>query len=175
MLRRFGRRSIAPSLRTGEADVPEGVARSTDHLLDPKNIEAAITKRTKAIVVVHLYGMVCCNNDDLAWEIRSVRDHGYDVKSSGDKALMKGLEGHPLVKYAPVDTKDRQNSFWLVPFVLATSKLKCTILHARPHQGGRRRVQEGRQGDDEVTGSPAKEKGREDVGLPAFFGIIRRR
>ena len=25
--------------------------------------------------------MVCCNNDDLAWEIRSVRDHGYDVKA----------------------------------------------------------------------------------------------
>ena len=167
--------------------------------------------------------MVCCNNDDLAWEIRSVRDHGYDVKEKlnllqmegkqlyihrrvgynfrmteiqsaiglGElrrfdkwnlpqrkklgKALMKGLEGHPLVKYAPVDTKDRQNAFWLVPFVLDTSKLKCTILHARPHQGGRRRVQEGRQGDDEVTGSPAKEKGREDAGLPAFFGIIRRR
>ena len=54
MLRRFGRRSIAPSLRTGEADVPEGVARSADRLLGPKNIEAAITKRTKAIVVVHL-------------------------------------------------------------------------------------------------------------------------
>ena len=215
--------------------LPVFVDVGTDHLLDPKKIEAAITKRTKAIVVVHLYGMVadmdpimkiakkhklyviedcaqcfggiykgkkvgtigtvgcfsfcqskhfttggeggmvCCNDDDLAWEIRSVRDHGYDVKGSGDKALMKGLEGHPLVKYAPVDTKDRQNAFWLVPFVLDTSKLKCTILHARPHQGGRRRVQEGRQGDDEVTGSPAKEKGREDVGLPAFFGIIRRR
>ena len=263
--------------------LPVFVDVGTDHLLDPKKIEAAITKRTKAIVVVHLYGMVadmdpimkiakkhklyviedcaqcfggiykgkkvgtigtvgcfsfcqskhfttggeggmvCCNDDDLAWEIRSVRDHGYDVKAKlnllqmegkqlyihrrvgynfrmteiqsviglGElccfdkwnlpqrkklgKALMKGLEGHPLVKYAPVDTKDRQNAFWLVPFVLDTSKLKCTILHARPHQGGRRRVQEGRQGDDEVTGSPAKEKGREDAGLPAFFGIIRRR
>ena len=207
----------------------------TDHLLDPEKIEPLITKRTKAIVVVHLYGMVadmdpimkiakkhklyviedcaqcfggvykgkkvgtigtvgcfsfcqskhfttggeggmvCCNDDDLAWEIRSVRDHGYDVKAKlnllqmegkqlyihrrvgynfrmteiqsaiglGElqrfdkwnlpqrkklgKALIKGLAGHPLVKYAPVDTKDRQNSFWLVPFVIDTSKLKCTM------------------------------------------------
>ena len=207
----------------------------TAHLLAPEKIEPLITKRTKAIVVVHLYGMVadmdpimkiakkhklyviedcaqcfggvykgkkvgtigtvgcfsfcqskhfttggeggmvCCNDDDLAWEIRSVRDHGYDVKAKlnllqmegkqlyihrrvgynfrmteiqsaiglGElqrfdkwnlpqrkklgKALIKGLAGHPLVKYAPVDTKDRQNSFWLVPFVIDTSKLKCTM------------------------------------------------
>jgi dTDP-4-amino-4,6-dideoxygalactose transaminase len=215
--------------------LPIFVDVGTDHLLDPKKIEAAITKRTKAIVVVHLYGMVadmdpimkiakkhklyviedcaqcfggvykgkkagtigtvgcfsfcqskhfttggeggmvCCNDDDLAWEIRSVRDHGYDVKAKlnllqmegkqlyihrrvgynfrmteiqsviglGElerfdkwnlpqrkklgKALIKGLAGHPLVKYAPVDTKERQNAFWLVPFVLDTSKLKCTM------------------------------------------------
>ena len=207
----------------------------TDHLLDPEKIEPLITKRTKAIVVVHLYGMVadmdpimkiakkhklyviedcaqcfggvykgkkvgtigtvgcfsfcqskhfttggeggmvCCNDDDLAWQIRSVRDHGYDVQAKPNtlqtegkqlyihrrvgyncrmteiqsaiglgelqrfdkwnlpqrkklgKALIKGLAGHPLVKYAPVDTKDRQNSFWLVPFVIDTSKLKCTM------------------------------------------------
>ncbi len=120
-------------------------------------------------------GMVCCNDDDLAWEIRSVRDHGYDVRAKlnllkmegkqlyihrrvgynfrmteiqsviglGElarfdkwnlpqrkklgKALIKGLAGHPLVKYAPVDTPERQNAFWLVPFVLDTSKLKCTM------------------------------------------------
>ena len=210
-------------------------AVGTDHLLDPKKIEACITSRTKAIVVVHLYGMVadmdpimkiakkhklyvvedcaqcfggvykgkkagtigtvscfsfcqskhfttggeggmvCCNDDDLAWEIRSVRDHGYDVRAKlnllkmegkqlyihrrvgynfrmteiqsaiglGElarfdkwnlpqrkklgKALIKGLAGHPLVKYAPVDTPERQNAFWLVPFVLDTSKLKCTM------------------------------------------------
>ena len=212
--------------------LPVFVDTGTDHLLDPKKIEAAITKRTKAIVVVHLYGMVadmdpimkiakkhklyviedcaqcfggvykgkkagtigtvgcfsfcqskhfttggeggmvCCNDEDLAWEIRSVRDHGYDVKAKlnllqmegkqlyihrrvgynfrmteiqsaiglGElarfdkwnlpqrkklgKALIKGLKGHPLVKYAPVDTPERQNSFWLVPFVLDTSKFK---------------------------------------------------
>ena len=207
----------------------------TDHLLDPKKIEACITERTKAIVVVHLYGMVadmdpimkiakkhklyviedcaqcfggvykgkkagtigtvgcfsfcqskhfttggeggmvCCNDDDLAWEIRSVRDHGYDVRAKlnllkmegkqlyihrrvgynfrmteiqsaiglGElqrfdkwnlpqrkklgKALIKGLADHPLVKYAPVDTEERQNSFWLVPFVIDTSKFKDGI------------------------------------------------
>ena len=206
-----------------------------DHCLDPSKLEALINERTKAIVVVHLYGivadmdpimkiarkhglkviedcaqcfggvykgkkagtigtvgcfsfcqskhfttggeggMVCCNDDDLAWEIRSVRDHGYDVRAKlnllkmegkqlyihrrvgynfrmteiqsaiglGElarfdkwnlpqrkklgKALIKGLAGHPLVKYAPVDTPERQNAFWLVPFVLDTSKLKCTM------------------------------------------------
>ena len=117
------------------ADVTE------DHTLDPACIEALITDRTKAIVVVHLYGvvadmgpivdiakkhglfvvedcaqciggkyngtavgligdvgcysfcqskhfttggeggMVITNNDDLAWECRSFRDHGYDVRA----------------------------------------------------------------------------------------------
>lgn len=116
------------------ADVTE------DHTIDPKIIEELITKRTKAIVVVHLYGvvadmgpileiakknnlkviedcaqcfsgeykgtkvgmvgdvgcfsfcqskqfttggeggMVVTNDEDLAWECRSFRDHGYDVK-----------------------------------------------------------------------------------------------
>ena len=112
-----------------------------DHTLDPKCIEALITERTKAIVVVHLYGvvadmgpimeiarkhnlyvvedcaqciggkykdtmvgligdagcysfcqskqfttggeggMVITNNEDLGWECRSFRDHGYDVRT----------------------------------------------------------------------------------------------
>ncbi len=111
-----------------------------DHTIDPAQIEQLITKRTKAIVIVHLYGvvadmepilkiakkhnlkviedcaqsfggefngikagvigdvgcfsfcqskhfttggeggMVVTNNEDLAWECRSFRDHGYDVK-----------------------------------------------------------------------------------------------
>ena len=215
--------------------LPIFVDVGADHLIDPKKIEAAITKRTKAIVVVHLYGMVadmdpilavakryglyvvedcaqcvggvykgrkagaigtvgcfsfcqskhfttggeggmvCCNDDGLAWEVRSVRDHGYDVRAKlgvmpdaaprplyvhrrvgynfrmteiqsaiglGElerldrwnlpqrkklgRALVKGLAGHPLVKCAPVDTPERQNAFWLVPFVLDTSKLACT-------------------------------------------------
>ena len=112
-----------------------------DHTLDPKCIEALITERTKAIVVVHLYGvvadmgaileiakkhnlyvvedcaqciggkykdtmvglvgdvgcysfcqskhfttggeggMVITNDEDLGWECRSFRDHGYDVRT----------------------------------------------------------------------------------------------
>jgi len=111
-----------------------------DHTIDPSKIEALITKRTKGIVVVHLYGvvadmgpileiakkhhlkviedcaqcfggeykgvkagligdvgcfsfcqskhfttggeggMVSTNNEELGWECRSFRDHGYDVK-----------------------------------------------------------------------------------------------
>jgi len=111
-----------------------------EHTIDPAQIESLITKRTKAIIVVHLYGvvadmgpvlaiarkhnlkviedcaqcfggeyngikagvigdvgcfsfcqskhfttgceggMVVTNNEDLAWECRSFRDHGYDVK-----------------------------------------------------------------------------------------------
>ena len=215
--------------------LPVFVDTGTDHLIDPKKIEAAITKRTKAIVVVHLYGMVCdmdpimkiakkhklyvvedcaqcfggkykgkkagtigtvgcfsfcqskhfttggeggmvcCNDDELAWECRSVRDHGYDVRAKlnllkmegkqlyihrrvgynfrmteiqsviglGElarfdkwnlpqrkklgKALIKGLAGHPLIKYLPIDTPERENCFWLVPFVLDISKLKDGI------------------------------------------------
>ena len=219
--------------------LPVFVDVGADHLLDPTKLEAAITKRTKAIVVVHLYGMVadmdpilkiakkhrlfvvedcaqciggvykgkksgsigtvgcfsfcqskhfttggeggmvCCNDDALARELRSVRDHGYDVKAKVEgrafdgrtvslhrrvgynfrmteiqsaiglgelkrfdkwnlpqrkrlgRALIKGLEGHPLIKYPPIDTEERQNSFWLVPFVLDTSKFKAGVTMAR--------------------------------------------
>ena len=111
-----------------------------EHTLDPAQLPKLLTKRTKAIVVVHLYGvvadmdpilafakehnlyviedcaqcfgglykgkktgvlgdvgcfsfcqskhfttggeggMVVTNNEELAWECRSFRDHGYDVK-----------------------------------------------------------------------------------------------
>ena len=208
---------------------------TTDHTIDPKAIEPLITERTKAIVVVHLYGivadmdpimeiarkhnlkvvedcaqcfggvykgkkagtigdvgcfsfcqskhfttggeggMVVTNNDDLAWEFRSFRDHGYDVQAKlnllemegkqlyihkrvgfnfrmtemqsqiglcelkrfdkwnlknrifNGKYLIKALKNHPLVKYAPVDTKERQNAFWWAPFVLDTTKFKAGI------------------------------------------------
>ena len=110
------------------------------HTLDPKDIEDKITRKTKAIIVVHLYGVVAdlgpilriakkhklfviedcaqcfggiykgkktgtvgdvgcfsfcqskhfttggeggaviTDNEDLAWECRSFRDHGYDIK-----------------------------------------------------------------------------------------------
>lgn len=117
------------------ADVTE------DHTIDPKAIELLINERTKGIVVVHLYGVVCdmgsimdlakkhnlkviedcaqcfggeykgkkagtvgdigcfsfcqskhfttggeggmvvTDNENLAWECRSFRDHGYDVRT----------------------------------------------------------------------------------------------
>ena len=120
-------------------------------------------------------GMVCTNDDDLAWEIRSVRDHGYDVKERlnllelegklmyihkrlgynfrmteiqsqiglvelarfttwnlpnrirNGKMLISALKDHPLVYATPVDTEERQNSFWWAPFVLKTELLKCDI------------------------------------------------
>ncbi|MDD4102409.1 MAG: DegT/DnrJ/EryC1/StrS family aminotransferase [Kiritimatiellae bacterium] len=113
-------------------------------------------------------GMVVTNDDDLAWECRSFRDHGYDVKERlnllemegklmyihkrvgfnfrltemqsqiglcelkrfdswnlknrirNGKMLKKALEKHPLVLHTPVDTKERQNSYWWAPFVLKT-------------------------------------------------------
>lgn len=121
-----------------------------DHLIDPAGIEEKITERTKAIIVVHLYGavadmdpilavakkyhlkvvedcaqcfggvykgrkagtlgdagcfsfcqskhfttggeggMVVTDDDDLAWECRSFRDHGYDVK---ERLNLLELEG----------------------------------------------------------------------------------
>ena len=122
----------------------------TDHLIDPADIESKITDRTKAILVVHLYGvvadmapilaiarkhnlkvvedcaqcfggiykgkkagtlgdagcfsfcqskhfttggeggMVVTDNEDLAWECRSFRDHGYDVKERLNLLEMEG-------------------------------------------------------------------------------------
>ncbi|MBR4370832.1 MAG: DegT/DnrJ/EryC1/StrS family aminotransferase [Victivallales bacterium] len=123
-----------------------------DHCLDPSKLEALINERTKAIVVVHLYGivadmdpimkiarkhglkviedcaqcfggiykgkkagtigdvgcfsfcqskhfstggeggMVVTNDDDLAWEFRSFRDHGYDVQAKMNLLEMEGKQ-----------------------------------------------------------------------------------
>ena len=206
-----------------------------DHLIDPAKIEPLVTPRTKAIVVVHLYGivadmdpimriarrhglrvvedcaqclggeykgrkvgsigdagcfsfcqskhittggeggMVACRDAALAAEVRSLRDHGCDMRGKLDlldgaerrlyyhrrvgynlrmtemqsaiglvelsrfdswnlprrrmlgRALVDALSGHPLVKYAPVDTEERRSSFWLAPFVLDVSRLSCTM------------------------------------------------
>ena len=207
----------------------------SDHLIDPAKMETLITPKTKAIVVVHLYGMVVdmdpvmeiakrhglfvvedcaqciggvykgrktgtigdigcfsfcqskqittggeggmvvCDSDDTAWELRSLRDHGSDVKTKLEgkestdsrpyahrrvgynfrmtemqgviglgelsrydswnlprrrrlgRALVSALENHPLVRFAPVDTPDRQNSYWLAPFVLREELLTVPV------------------------------------------------
>lgn len=117
---------------------------TADHTIDPLKIEALITKRTKAIIVVHLYGVVCdmdaimaiarkhhlnviedsaqciggkykgrkvgtigdigtfsfcqskhfttggeggmvvTNDENISWECKSFRDHGFDVKKKID-------------------------------------------------------------------------------------------
>ncbi|MFA7230622.1 MAG: DegT/DnrJ/EryC1/StrS family aminotransferase [Victivallaceae bacterium] len=121
-----------------------------DHTIDPNAIEALINEHTKAIIAVHLYGvvadmgpimaiakkhnlkviedcaqcfggvykgkkvgtigdagcfsfcqskhfttggeggMIVTDNDDLAWECRSFRDHGYDVKERLNLLEMEG-------------------------------------------------------------------------------------
>ncbi len=122
----------------------------TDHVISAADVEKKITERTKAILVVHLYGivvdmdpilnlakkyklkviedcaqcfggvykgkkagtigdvgcfsfcqskhfttggeggMVVTNDDDLAWECRSFRDHGYDVQERLNLLEMEG-------------------------------------------------------------------------------------
>lgn len=132
---------IASSFAVVQAGaIPVFCDTTEDHTIDPTRIEALINKRTKGIVVVHLYGvvadmgpilkiakkyklkviedcaqcfggeykgvksgvigdigcfsfcqskhfttggeggMVVTNDEDVAWECRSFRDHGYDVK-----------------------------------------------------------------------------------------------
>ena len=154
-----------------------------DHTIDPDDIERKITDRTKGIVVVHLYGVVCdmgrimdiakkhnlyviedcaqaiggkyngrsvgtignvgcfsfCQSkhfttageggmvltmdEDLGWECRSFRDHGYDVKAYAkmyDEAFA-GLKG---VKALPVNTAERENAYWWYPVTLNLDALK---------------------------------------------------
>ena len=132
---------IASSFSVVQAGaIPVFADVTDDHTIDPDAIEPLITSKTKAIIVVHLYGivadmgpileiakkhnlkiiedcaqcfggefkgtkagligdvgcfsfcqskhfttggeggMVVTNNEDIGWECRSFRDHGYDVK-----------------------------------------------------------------------------------------------
>lgn len=125
-----------------------------DHTIDPNKIAGLITPRTKAIIVVHLYGVVCdmapimaiakshslkviedsaqciggrykgkktgnigdigtfsfcqgkhfttggeggmvvTNNEDVAWECRAFRDHGFDVKRKIDLLTLEEQTFH---------------------------------------------------------------------------------
>ena len=201
----------------------------TDHMLSAETIEKALTPKTKAIVVVHLFGqvadmgpilklakkrrlfvvedcaqclggtyrgkkvgtlgdvgcfsfcqskhittggeggMVCPKSAKVARLVRSLRDHGWKVGSQpktfervgfnfrlteiqsaigrGELARFDGWNlptrrklaneligslflsrwGQTLVKHWPVNTKEREASFWLVPFVLDETKLTCSV------------------------------------------------
>lgn len=197
----------------------------SDHMLNAETIAKVLTKKTKAIVVVHLFGQVAdlgpilklaaergifviedcaqclggeyeghpvgtlgdvgcysfCQSKHITTggeggaivakdpkvleTIESLRDIGWDVGSEpktfsrvGTNArlteiqsliglnelkrfeswnmprrrrlaaeIMKALDGHPLVKSAPIDTEKRRASFWLMPFVLDDTKIDCPV------------------------------------------------
>jgi len=196
-----------------------------DHLLNAKTIAAVLTPKTKAVVVVHLYGqvadlgpilalakkrglfvvedcaqclggeykgrpvgtlgdvgcysfcqskhitsggeggMIVARRADVLKKVESLRDHGWTVGSEPKvfdeigtnarlteiqsviglqelrrfqrwnmprrcrlaEAFMKGLSNHPLVRLLPVDTPVRRASFWLMPFVLDPTRLRCSV------------------------------------------------
>ncbi|MEN6427693.1 MAG: DegT/DnrJ/EryC1/StrS family aminotransferase [Phycisphaerales bacterium] len=206
-----------------------------DHCISIASAQKLVTKRTKAIMPVHLYGNVCdmdpilafakqhklfvvednaeafggvykgrktgtlghvaacsfCQNktfttggeggmvttddEDLAWNARSFRDHGYDVKERlhlleleqklpyihnivgwnyrmtemqsaiglaelermdtwnmpnrrrNAHIIMDAVKDLPQVKYLPVDTKDRQNGWYVMAFSLDVENMRCDI------------------------------------------------
>ncbi len=213
--------------------LPVFVDVTVDHTIDPTAIESAITKKTRGIIVVHLYGvvadmdpimeiarrhqlvviedcaecfggtykgkkvgtignagcfsfcqskhfttggeggMVVTDDEELAWECRSFRDHGYDVRErlrllemeaklmyihrrvgfnyrmtemqsqigltelgrfdewnlprrrQNGRMLIEGLQNHPAVLHVPLDTPERENSYWWAPFVIDVDRLGC--------------------------------------------------
>lgn len=71
-----------------------------DHTIDPEKIEALITKRTKAIIVVHLYGVVC--NMDSIMEI--AKKHGIKVIEDSAQCLGGEYKGKKVGTIADVGT-----------------------------------------------------------------------
>ena len=225
---------IASSFSVVQAGaIPVFADVTDDHTLDPACIEALITERTKAIIVVHLYGvvadmgpileiakkhnlkvvedcaqcfggeykgtkagligdvgcfsfcqskhfttggeggMVVTNDEEVGWECRSFRDHGYDVKTRMNMLALEeklpyihrrvgfnyrmteiqsiiglnelkrfdnwnlarrfkyakmydeaftGLKG---IKKLPVNTEERNCSYWWYPMLVDLSVLDC--------------------------------------------------
>ncbi len=120
-------------------------------------------------------GMVTTDDEDLAWNARSFRDHGYDVKERlhlleleqklpyihnmvgwnyrmtemqsaiglaelermdtwnmpnrrrNAHIIMDAVRDLPQVKYLPVDTKDRQNGWYVMAFSLDIENMSCDI------------------------------------------------
>lgn len=206
-----------------------------DHCISIESAEKLVTKRTKAIIPVHLYGNVCdmdkvlafakkhnlyviednaeafggyykgkktgtlghmaacsfcqnktfttggeggmvtTDNDDWAWTARSFRDHGYDVKERMNllaleqklpyihnmvgwnyrmtemqsaiglaeldridnwnlparkrnaNIIMDILRDLPQIRFMPIDTKDRQNGWYVMAFSLNIEDMNCDI------------------------------------------------
>lgn len=74
--------------------------REDDWLIDPKDVEAKITSRTKAILPVHLYGAIC----DMA-ALRSLADaHGIAIVEDCAEALGSTLHGQHVGTFGDVGT-----------------------------------------------------------------------
>ncbi len=120
-------------------------------------------------------GMITTDDEELAWQARSFRDHGYDVKERlnllaleqklpyihnrvgwnyrmtemqsaiglaelqrmdawnmparrrNGRILLDALAPLPQVKFAPIDTPDRQNGWYVCAFSLDIENMGCTI------------------------------------------------
>ncbi len=120
-------------------------------------------------------GMVTTDNEELAWTARSFRDHGYDVKDRlnlleleqklsyihnmvgwnyrmtemqsaiglaeldridtwnmprrrrNAHIIIDALKALPQVKFAPIDTPERQNGFFVMAFSLEIERMDCSI------------------------------------------------
>jgi perosamine synthetase len=74
--------------------------RADDWLIDPADVEAKITPRTKAIMAVHLYGTIC----DMA-ALRAVADrHGVKLIEDCAEALGSFLDGRHAGTFGDVGT-----------------------------------------------------------------------
>ncbi len=70
---------------------PVAVDIGADLNVDPEAIEASITPRTRAIVVVHYAGLVC----DMASIMKIAADHGLDVVEDAAQAFSAHRDGSP--------------------------------------------------------------------------------
>ncbi|HLX34236.1 MAG TPA: DegT/DnrJ/EryC1/StrS family aminotransferase [Candidatus Limnocylindrales bacterium] len=83
-------------LFTGATPVFVDIEPNT-YLMDPASLEAAITARTKAVVPVHLFGLVC----DMA-AIQAVADrHGLTVVEDACQAHEATFHGRPAGSFGP--------------------------------------------------------------------------
>ncbi|MBZ0166362.1 MAG: aminotransferase class I/II-fold pyridoxal phosphate-dependent enzyme, partial [Candidatus Omnitrophica bacterium] len=63
--------------------------------IDPERLEAAVTKKTKAIIGVHLFGQPC----DITAVNAVAQKHGLKVIYDAAQAHLAEFDGHPIGKY----------------------------------------------------------------------------